>query len=116
MRGLLVAGAVGVVAGIVLAFVLSGGGWRLIGLAVAILSLAALLLGLVMFFYGSRVALLTEDPRELSLPEAAFDVVLSLSCIHNIEDKAEQRNACFEVARQGRTLARRQNSSRAMNP
>ena len=174
MRGLLAAGAVGIIAGAVLSSVLPNG-WRLIAIAVAVPSLAPLLLGFVMFFYGvfgkfrmrdfmigriawrgdervldigtgrgllliaaakklqaggqavgvdiwrqedltdnsldalasnvtaegvdNRVALLTEDARALSFAENAFDVVLSLYCIHNIEDKAEQRKACFEVAR-----------------
>lgn len=46
-----------------------------------------------------RVALRTEDARQLSFGDASFDIVLSLYCIHNIEDKAEQRKACFEIAR-----------------
>jgi SAM-dependent methyltransferase len=174
MRGLLAAGAVGIIAGTVLSSVLPNG-WRLLAIAIAVVSVAPLLLGFVMFFYGvfgklrmrdfmigriawrgdervldigtgrgllliaaakrlkaggqavgidiwrqedltgnsldalasnvtaegvdKRVALLTEDARVLSFAENAFDVVLSLYCIHNIEDKAEQRKACFEVAR-----------------
>ena len=47
----------------------------------------------------NRVALMTEDARTLSFPDASFDVILSLYCIHNIEEKAEQRKACFEIAR-----------------
>ncbi|WP_379002120.1 class I SAM-dependent methyltransferase [Methylobacterium iners] len=46
-----------------------------------------------------NVALLTQDARQLSFPDASFDVVLSLFCIHNIESKAEQRQACREIAR-----------------
>lgn len=37
----------------------------------------------------NSVALMTEDARKLSFPDASFDVVLSLYCIHNIEDKSE---------------------------
>jgi arsenite methyltransferase len=47
----------------------------------------------------SRVALMTEDARKLSFPDASFDVVLSLYCIHNIEDKAEQTAALLEIVR-----------------
>jgi ubiquinone/menaquinone biosynthesis C-methylase UbiE len=46
-----------------------------------------------------RVALMTEDARTLSFPDASFDVVLSLYCIHNIEDKAEQKSALLEIVR-----------------
>ena len=45
------------------------------------------------------VALMTEDARKLSFPDASFDVVLSLYCIHNIEDKAEQKAALLEIVR-----------------
>lgn len=46
-----------------------------------------------------RVALRTEDARMLSFADASFDVVLSLYCIHNIEDKAEQKAALLEIVR-----------------
>ncbi len=45
------------------------------------------------------VALMTEDASKLSFPDASFDVVLSLYCIHNIEDKFEQKAALLEVVR-----------------
>jgi SAM-dependent methyltransferase len=48
---------------------------------------------------GERAVLMTEDARKLSFPDASFDVVLSLYCIHNIKDKAEQRKACFQISR-----------------
>ena len=55
-----------------------------------------------------RVSLRTEDARKLSFPDETFDVILSLLCIHNIEDKSEQRVACQEIAgvlkRGGRVL------------
>jgi arsenite methyltransferase len=46
-----------------------------------------------------RVALMTEDARKLSFPDAGFDVVLSLYCIHNIEQKAQQKAALLEIVR-----------------
>lgn len=46
-----------------------------------------------------RVSLRTEDARRLSFPDASFDVVLSLFCIHNIEREDERREACREIAR-----------------
>jgi SAM-dependent methyltransferase len=46
-----------------------------------------------------RVSVKTEDARKLSFPDASFDVVLSLYCIHNIEDRAEQKVALREIAR-----------------
>lgn len=46
-----------------------------------------------------RAELITQDARKLSFDDASFDVVLSLYCIHNIEDKAEQKAALLEVAR-----------------
>jgi len=171
---MLALGAAGVIAGVVLAFLLQDC-WKFAAYTFIILSLAPLLVGFVMFFYGvfgkfrmrdfiigrvawhgdervldigtgrgllliaaakklnaggravgidiwrqedltgnslhalasnvaaegvdGRVALLTEDARALSFPESSFDTVLSLYCIHNIEDETEQRKACFEIAR-----------------
>jgi ubiquinone/menaquinone biosynthesis C-methylase UbiE len=46
-----------------------------------------------------RVALITEDARKLSFPDASFDVVLSLYCIHNIDDKQQQTAALLEIVR-----------------
>jgi ubiquinone/menaquinone biosynthesis C-methylase UbiE len=46
-----------------------------------------------------KVEIRTEDARQLSFCDNTFDVVLSLFCIHNIDDKAEQEKACFEIAR-----------------
>jgi arsenite methyltransferase len=46
-----------------------------------------------------RVALMTEDARRLPFPDASFDAVLSLYCIHNIEDEAGQKAALLEVVR-----------------
>lgn len=46
-----------------------------------------------------KVEIKNEDARSLTFADNSFDVVLSLLCIHNIEDKAEQEKACFEIAR-----------------
>jgi SAM-dependent methyltransferase len=48
---------------------------------------------------GDRTEVRTHDATRLSFPDAAFDVVLSLLCLHNIEPKAEQAVACREIAR-----------------
>ena len=47
----------------------------------------------------NQVTLLTEDARKLSFADASMDVVLALYCIHNIEDKGEQRAALSEIVR-----------------
>ena len=46
-----------------------------------------------------RIEIKTEDARHLNFQDNSFDVVLSMFCIHNIENKAEQEKACFEIAR-----------------
>jgi arsenite methyltransferase len=46
-----------------------------------------------------KVEIKNEDARKLSFADNTFDVVLSMWCIHNIDDKAEQEKACFEIAR-----------------
>jgi ubiquinone/menaquinone biosynthesis C-methylase UbiE len=46
-----------------------------------------------------RVEVQTGDARELTFPDATFDRAVSLLCIHNIEDKADQSRACREIAR-----------------
>ena len=46
-----------------------------------------------------RIALLSEDARELSMADGSMDVVLSLFCIHNIEGEAEQKRALLEIVR-----------------
>jgi len=46
-----------------------------------------------------RTEVRTDDATRLSFPDAAFDVALSLLCLHNIEPKAEQAVACREIAR-----------------
>jgi len=46
-----------------------------------------------------RVEVRTGDARALAFPDASFDRAVSLLCIHNIEDKADQARACREIAR-----------------
>ena len=46
-----------------------------------------------------KIEIKNEDARSLSFADNSFDVVLSLLCIHNIEEKADQEKACFEIAR-----------------
>jgi ubiquinone/menaquinone biosynthesis C-methylase UbiE len=48
---------------------------------------------------ADRTEILTKDATRLSFPDATFDVVLSLLCLHNIEPKADQTVACREIAR-----------------
>lgn len=48
---------------------------------------------------AARVEVLTGDARALDFADASFDRVVSLLCIHNIEDKADQARACREIAR-----------------
>lgn len=46
-----------------------------------------------------KIDIRNEDARSLTFADNSFDVVLSLLCIHNIEPKADQEKACFEIAR-----------------
>ena len=48
---------------------------------------------------ADRVEVLTGDARELAFPDASFDRAVSLLCIHNIADKADQARARREIAR-----------------
>lgn len=48
---------------------------------------------------ADRVEIQTGDARTLPFPDATFDRVVSLLCIHNIEDRADQAQACREIAR-----------------
>ncbi len=48
---------------------------------------------------SDKIEIRNEDARQLSFQDNTFDVILSMWCIHNIEDKAEQEKACFEIAR-----------------
>lgn len=46
-----------------------------------------------------KVIVVDGDARALAFPEAQFDRVLSLLCLHNIERENDRRGACFEIAR-----------------
>ena len=46
-----------------------------------------------------KITLKNEDVRKMNFPDDSFDIVLSLLCIHNIENKQEQAAACHEIAR-----------------
>jgi SAM-dependent methyltransferase len=48
---------------------------------------------------GDRANALSEDARNLSTPDASFDVVLSNVCLHNIGEQAGRAKACAEIAR-----------------
>jgi arsenite methyltransferase len=48
---------------------------------------------------SDKIEIKTEDARQLSFVDNSFDVVLSMFCIHNIDDIKEQEKACFEIAR-----------------
>jgi arsenite methyltransferase len=46
-----------------------------------------------------KIEIKNEDARKLNFQDNTFDVILSMWCIHNIDGKAEQEKACFEIAR-----------------
>ncbi len=48
---------------------------------------------------GDRTEIVTGDASRLDFPDASFDHVLSLLCLHNIEPKADRDQACREIAR-----------------
>jgi arsenite methyltransferase len=48
---------------------------------------------------SDKIDIKNEDARKLSFGDNTFDVILSMWCIHNIDDKAEEEKACFEIAR-----------------
>jgi ubiquinone/menaquinone biosynthesis C-methylase UbiE len=47
----------------------------------------------------NQVNMIVQYLRELSFQDSSFDVVVSLVCIHNIDNKQEQRAARLEIAR-----------------
>ncbi len=47
----------------------------------------------------NKIEIINEDARHLSFADNSFDVVLSMFCIHNIDEKSEQEKACMEIAR-----------------
>lgn len=46
-----------------------------------------------------KVEIKNEDVRQMSFADKTFDVVFSMYCLHNIEEKSQQEKACFEIAR-----------------
>jgi SAM-dependent methyltransferase len=48
---------------------------------------------------GDRATALSEDARQMSIPGATFDVVLSNVCLHNIKEQPGRAKACTEIAR-----------------
>ena len=46
-----------------------------------------------------KVEIKNEDAQQMSFANNTFDVIYSMFCIHNIEDKSGQEKACFEIAR-----------------
>ncbi|MDF5713349.1 MAG: class I SAM-dependent methyltransferase [Rhizonema sp. NSF051] len=46
-----------------------------------------------------KTELKNEDVRNMSFADNSFDVILSLLCLHNINDKIEREVACCEIAR-----------------
>ncbi|WP_376090834.1 class I SAM-dependent methyltransferase [Roseomonas sp. CCTCC AB2023176] len=48
---------------------------------------------------SDRISVVTGDAREMDLPDAGVDVVLSVLCLHNIEPAEDRSRACREIAR-----------------
>ena len=48
---------------------------------------------------GDRITVLAGDARALDFPDASFDRVVSLLCLHNLAERADQSQACREIAR-----------------
>lgn len=46
-----------------------------------------------------KIELKNEDVRNMSFADNSFDVILSLLCLHNINDKTEREVACCQIAR-----------------
>lgn len=46
-----------------------------------------------------KVEIKNEDARSLSFADNSIDVVLSMFCIHNIDENSGQEQACLEIAR-----------------
>jgi arsenite methyltransferase len=46
-----------------------------------------------------KVEIWNDDAQKMSFADNTFDVVFSMFCIHNIEEKEGQEKACFEIAR-----------------
>jgi arsenite methyltransferase len=48
---------------------------------------------------SEKTTILSEDARKMSFPDAAFDVVVSNLCLHNIYQKPGRAEACREIIR-----------------
>jgi SAM-dependent methyltransferase len=48
---------------------------------------------------NAKTTVKSEDARQMSFPDASFDVVLSNLCLHNIYERDGRTKACTEVAR-----------------
>lgn len=59
----------------------------------------ALLANIALEGVQEKTTVKSEDARQMSFPDASFDVVLSNLCIHNIYDREGRRKACLEIAR-----------------
>jgi SAM-dependent methyltransferase len=59
----------------------------------------ALLANIAMEGVTEKTTVKSEDARQMSFPDASFDVVLSNLCIHNIYDREGREKACLEIAR-----------------
>jgi SAM-dependent methyltransferase len=59
----------------------------------------ALLANIALEGVQEKATVKSEDARQMSFPDASFDVVLSNLCIHNIYNREGRRKACLEIAR-----------------
>jgi ubiquinone/menaquinone biosynthesis C-methylase UbiE len=59
----------------------------------------ALLANIAMEGVAEKTTVKSEDARQMSFPDASFDVVLSNLCIHNIYDREGREKACLEIVR-----------------
>jgi SAM-dependent methyltransferase len=59
----------------------------------------ALLSNIALEGVGERTTVKSEDARQMSFPDASFDVVLSNLCLHNIYEQPGRFKACQEIAR-----------------
>ncbi len=48
---------------------------------------------------ADKTTILSEDARQMSFPDASFDVILSNLCLHNIYQKPGRAKACAEIVR-----------------
>lgn len=46
-----------------------------------------------------KIEVRNEDIRQMNFADKTFDVVFSMYCLHNIDEKSQQEKACFEIAR-----------------